>query len=765
MIRALVVALWLVVPAVAAAGTGWPATQAPAAPPAMLPAPQAPSSPAAPSTAPAVERDAQGRPVIRAVRTPAPIRVDGRLDEPVYASTPPVDAFIQVDPAPGAPATQKTELWIFFDDQYVYATFRCWEEHPERMIVNELRRDNVAIANNEYVAVSFDTMLDRLNGSFFTISAIGGRMDGQSSNDRAVSNDPNPIWLSRTGRFEGGWIAEAAVPFKSLRVQSARTQTWGLMAMRMNRWKNEVVFINAMPPARGAGAVAMMSRAATLVGMEVPPPGLNMDVKPFATASLTTDRPTRVSNRGNADAGLDVKWSFSRSASADLTLNTDFAQVEADDAQVNLTRFNLFFPEKRDFFLENQGTFAIGGIAAGGAGAGAGDAPVLFYSRRIGLNQGLAVPIQAGGRLTGRAGKYNVGLLNIRTGDDAATGAAATNFAVARLRRDLRTRTYVGGMITSRSRGDVRATGSELYTVDGAVGFFTDFNIYGYWARSRTPGVSTGDQSFRTQLDYGSDRYAVQAEHLSVGRSFNPEIGFVRRPDMRKTYGMFRFSPRPARAQRIRKFFWTTTANYIENTSGRLETRTIDSEFAMDFQTGDRVAVSATSNHEFLPRPFRIASTVTLPVDGYDFGFIRAGYTFGQQRKVSGAVSIERGTFYNGDRTTVSVSRGRAEVSSRLSIEPTLSLNRVRLRQGDFTNTVAGTRVTATMTPFMFASALIQYASATNTLSANVRFRWEYTPGSEFFVVYNDQRDTLRPGFPDLVNRAIIMKFTRLFRY
>ncbi len=336
---------------------------------------------------------------------------------------------------------------------------------------------------------------------------------------------------------------------------------------------------------------------------------------------------------------------------------------------------------------------------------------------------------------------------------------------MARLRRDLRSRTYIGGMVTSRSRGDVRTSSNELYTVDGAAGFFTDFNIYGYWARSRTSGVTSGDQSYRVQADYGSDRYSAQAEHLSIGRSFNPEIGFVRRPDMRKTYGMFRFSPRPRQARLVRKYFWTTTATYIENTSGRLEPRTLDSEFAMDFQSGDRLFASGTSNYEFLPRPFRIASTVTLPVAAYDFASVRAGYTFGQQRKVSGTVSLERGSFYNGDRTTLAVSRGRAEMSARLSVEPTLSLNRVHLAQGDFTTTVAGTRVTATMTPFMFTSALIQYTSASNTLSANVRFRWEYTPGSEFFVVYNDQRDTLRPGFPDVVNRALIVKFTRLLRY
>ena len=727
---------------------------------------QVPGEGPPPPVAPAVlARDAQGRATIRAVRLTTPLKLDGRLDDPIYESAPSIEGFVQVDPVPGTPVSQRTELWVFFDDRYVYATFKCWEEHPERMVANELRRDSIAMAQNEYVAVSFDSVHDRRTGNFFTVTPIGGRMDGQSSNDRAVSNDPNPIWISKTGRFEGGWVAEIAVPFKSIRSLPGREQVWGLMAMRANRWKNEIAFIVPMPPARGAGGVAMMSRAATLVGLEVPPAGLRLDIKPFATASLTTDRATRLDNKGEAAAGLDVKWAFTPSLSADVTVNTDFAQVEADDAQVNLTRFNLFFPEKREFFLENQGTFAVGGIAAGGGSAGGGDSPILFYSRRIGLSQGRAVPIRGGGRLTGRAGAYSLGLVDIRTSDDPLGGARATNFAIARVRRDVLRRSNIGAIVTNRSIGETRSGGNTLYGADSSLSFFTDLNVYSYWAKTQTTGLTGGDQSYRTQLDYASDRYGIQAEHLYIGAHFNPEVGFVRRPDMRKTYGQFRFSPRPKKATRVRKYFWTSSANYIENASGRLETRLVDSEFAMDLQSGDRFSASATADYEYLPRPFRISNTVTLPVGGYDFAFGRVAYTFGQQRHLSAGVSLERGSFYSGTRTTLGISRGRAEISAHLSVEPTASINWVDLREGSFTTTVIGTRVTATMTPLMFTSALIQYNSGSNTLAANVRFRWEYQPGSELFVVYNDQRDTVTRFFPDLQNRAVIVKINKLFRY
>jgi hypothetical protein len=635
------------------------------------------------------------------------------------------------------------------------------------MVINELRRDSVAITQNEYFAFEFDPFYDRRNGIFFTASPIGGRIDGQSSNEQTISTDFNPIWDSAPGRFDGGWVIEAAIPFKSMRYRPGRDQVWGFQAVRSNRWRNEVSFLVPMPPARGSGGIAMMSRAATVVGLEVPPPAINLDVKPYAIADLTTDRTAvpRVLNDPSGAVGLDVKYGVTQNLSADLTVNTDFAQVEADEQQINLTRFSLFFPEKREFFLENQGMFAFGGIAAGGRAAGSSDAPMLFYSRRIGLAQGRAVPIQGGGRLTGRVGAFSLGLLNIQTANDAEANARATNFSVVRLRRDILRRSNVGALFTSRSSREGGRGSNQTYGVDGTFTFLTDLNVNTYWARSRTPGLSGNDTSYRAQLDYPADRYGVQIEHLFIGDDFSPEVGFVRRRGMRKSFGEFRFSPRPQRNAVVRKYSWTGSFNYIENGAGRLETREVDAEFAVEMQSGDRLSAGYNGTYEFLPRPFRIAWGVVLPVGGYDYALARAGYDFGGQRVVSGNVSLEHGSFYGGDRTTLRLSRGRIELSAHLSVEPSLSLNWVDLAEGSFSSRVVGSRVTYTMTPEMFASALVQYNSGTNILGANVRFRWEYQPGSELFVVYNDQRDTELRGFPELQNRAVIVKINRLFRF
>jgi hypothetical protein len=254
-------------------------------------------------------------------------------------------------------------------------------------------------------------------------------------------------------------------------------------------------------------------------------------------------------------------------------------------------------------------------------------------------------------------------------------------------------------------------------------------------------------------------------EHLAVGDHFNPEVGFVRRDDMRRQFGQFRFSPRPRRNTRVRKFVWMGTITRIENGAGRLETRNAEGEFAIQFQNSDQFTLRYTNAYEFLRQPFPIAPAVTIPVGGYTFDNVLTGFNFGKQRPVSGNVTLERGTFYDGNRTAVGVAGSRVSFSTRLSIEPTISLNWVDLVEGAFTTTLVGSRITYAMTARMFASALVQYNSSTRTVASNIRLRWEYQPGSELFIVYNEQRDTLAPAFPALTNRAVILKVNRLFRF
>jgi hypothetical protein len=508
------------------------------------------------------------------------------------------------------------------------------------------------------------------------------------------------------------------------------------------------------------------------VGLEAPPPGRNIDVKPYVTSSLTTNRNVtpQVLNDPDADIGLDLKYAVTQGLSADLTINTDFAQVEADEQQINLTRFSLFFPEKREFFLENQGLFSFGGVQNTANVGFNNDAvqPILFYSRRIGLNEGRSVPLWAGGRLTGRAGPYSIGVLNVQTGDESPelpSAARATNFSVVRLKRDVLRRSAIGLIATGRSLTQVGDGHNVAYGVDGTFAFFENLAINTYWAQTKTTDLHGSDTSYRAQLDYNGDRYGLQLEQLGVGDDFNPEVGFIRRDDMSRSFAQFRFSPRPRNMPSVRKFRYMGGVTYVENGDGVLESRELEGEYAIEFQNQDQFIVGYSDMFEFLPRPFPIVPGVVIPVGGYDFENLRVGFNLGRQRRFSGNNLFEYGTFYNGHRTALSVSQARVSITNALSVEPTYSWNKVDLVQGAFTTHLAGSRVTYTMTPMMFVSALIQYNSSTRSVSTNARLRWEYRPGSEFFVVYNDDRNTAAGGFPNLTSRSIIVKLNRLFRY
>jgi hypothetical protein len=722
------------------------------------------SGPPAPVEPAVISRDQDGRATIRAVALSEPMRVDGALDESLYAAVPSMTDFVQVEPQLGAPATEKTEIWFAFDRDRVYISFRCWDSQPQRRVTKDLRRDGAAMfSGDDVVYVFLDPFYDRRNGMTFTINSLGGRSDGQVTGDQ-YNGDWNPIYDLAVGRFDGGWTVEMALPFKSLRYRAGQAQIWGFNASRTVRWRNEISVLVPVPPWRALSAARQAQLAGTIVGIEAPPGSTNLEVKPYAVSSVTTDANVspRVSNDVTSEVGVDVKYSLTQNLTADFTYNTDFAQVEADEQQVNLTRFSLFFPEKREFFLENQGTFAFGGNTVNGSG----DTPILFYSRRIGLNAGLPVAIDVGGRLTGRAGRYSLGLLNIRTADAPASQLPATSFSVVRVKRDVLRRSSLGVLYTGRSVGQDGGGRNSAYGVDGVFNFFNFLTITSYWARTHTAGLTSGDDtSYRTQLDYAGDRYGLQLGRLAIGSHFNPDVGYVRRADIRRSNALFRFSPRMPTMPSIRKLSWTGSVAYVEDGSGRLDSREQDAEFAVEFENADRVAVSYTDAYEFIPRPFRIATNVVVPVGGYDAETVALAYSTGPQRTITGTLRVEHGTFYGGHRTALSATRGRVSFGPRLSVEPSYSVNWVDVAAGSFTTHLLGSRVTHTMTPKTFASALLQYNSGRDVIAANVRLRWEYRPGSELFVVYNDERDTRARGFPELATRSLIVKINRLVRF
>ena len=721
-----------------------------------------------------VARDSEGRTTVRATRLTQEIRVDGRLDEEVYRTVQPISGFIQQLPNEGDLASERTDAWVFFDENSLYVTARAFDSAPpSEWVANEMRRDVAQLRQNDSFSFLLDTFHDRRNGVAFLVTPIGGYSDFAVTNEGNVNLDWNIVWDMRTGRFEGGWTVEIEIPFKSLRYQPGETQVWGIQLRRIVRRRNEAAYLTALPisAAPGNSVIAglwRVSEAATLVGLEVPPLSIDAEIKPYAIAGLRTDvnanPPTR--NDTNADAGLDVKYRLTQNLTADFTFNTDFAQVEVDERQINLTRFSLFFPEKRDFFLEGRGNFDFG--SGGGRGAGAG-APTLFFSRRIGLQGGQIIPITAGGRVTGKVGPFDVGVLNIQTGDEATSGAEPTNFTVVRVKRDVLRRSTVGAMFTNRSKSLLGDGSSQVYGVDGRFAFHDDFSFTGYFAKTQTLAGNREDQSYLGSFDYAGDRYGLSFGELVVEDNFIPEIGFVRRDNFRRRSASARFSPRPRSIDLVRRFVVSGRFEHIVTADeGVLETREGQLLLEAEFENSDQLSFFFNDNYELLTSPFTISPGVTLPTAGYNFRSFRASYRFGTQRPVSGQISIRTGGFWSGDNTSVSLSRGRVEITPQLSVEPSVTLNWVDLPEGSFNTQLVRTRFTYTVTPRMFFSGLLQYSSGGDSFSTNFRFRWEYSPGSELFVVYSEDRDTdpLMPDrFTELRNRGLVVKVTRLFRF
>ena len=716
------------------------------------------------------QRDADGQVVIRAQRLRERVVIDGKLDESFYSQFEPAADFVQVEPTYGEAATERTEVWVFFDDHAVYIGLRCFDSAMDRWGSLDLRRDSPGFGQAESVSVGLDPFFDRRNGLIFGVNAAGGLSDSAITNERDSNRDWNTIWDARVGRFDAGWTVEMEIPFKSLRYAPGE-QVWGINVRRSVRWKNEMSYLNQVPhmgsnsPQQG---LFRFSAAATLTGLAAPPESRLLEIKPYGITSLKTDLEANdpFSNRGSAGIGFDTKVGVTRGLVADFTYNTDFAQVEDDEQQVNLTRFSLFFPEKREFFLEGQGIFAFGGFARRRTG-NPGDIPLPFFSRRIGIDNATkrAVPIIGGGRLTGRAGAYSLGIVNIQTKEDQLSGQPTTNFAVVRVRRDIFRRSNIGILAVNRSANGSRRSGNQTFGVDGVFSFFEHLNINSFVSRTHTAGLRDNANSYRAQLEYNADRYGLVLENMMIGKGYNPEVGYVRRTDVRRNMAQVRFSPRPHSSRVVRRYEYSASVDdFARLSDGQLDTRVVEGTFGVEFQSSDILTIQLLDNAERLTEPYKVFGDIAIPAGRYDFTNLSAKYELGTQHPLSGEVTFESGGFYGGTRHSVGISQGLTEPLPNFMFEPGVSLNWVDTPQGQFVAKVLTGRFIYMFDPRTYVSALLQYNSDGGTMAINARFRWEYRPGSDLFVVYSDGRTTLERGFPRLQNRALTVKLTRFFR-
>jgi hypothetical protein len=392
----------------------------------------------------------------------------------------------------------------------------------------------------------------------------------------------------------------------------------------------------------------------------------------------------------------------------------------------------------------------------------------MFFSRQIGLNNGQAVPIQAGGRLMGKAGAYNVGVLSIRTDDviqpSSTAQVPATRFSVMRVRRDILRRSSIGIIAAERTPAVAADASNLVMGADLNLNLFTSVEAVSYYARTRTPGATGDEESYRGRFFYNGDKYGVDVDYLKVGDAFNPQMGFVARRDFRRTYLMARYSPRP-KLPGVRKLMWSANVDNIEGAAlGDLQTRTGQGTFRIDFESGDYFTVDAEHTEDRPDAPFGLPGGVVIRPGVYRYNQGTVSYSLGNTRKVTGVIAANTGSFYDGDQDAISYT-GRVDLTRQLAVEPRVALTRLNFRQRQVTTGLLSVRTNFSMTPRMFVTAFLQYNSAAHVVGLNTRFRWEYQPGSDFFFVYTEGRDTAVTGFPGLSNRQVVAKFTRLFRF
>lgn len=686
------------------------------------------------------------QPTAEATRIAQSPVVDGRLDDLAWQTAKPINTFRQRDPAEGELSTELTEVRIVYDDSHLYIGAAITDDEPAQIRATELRRDNT-LESDDTFAVVLDTYHDHRNAFMFRVNPRGTRFDALVRNEsRVLVANWDEQWTAAAVLTETGWSAEIAIPFKILRFASGDERVWGLNFERVIKRKNEFAY--------WAGwnrnyELTDISQSGHLVGISDIRQAERIRIRPYVVAgverfkALATPR-----NRFVREIGIDdLKFSLTSNLTVDGTLNPDFAQTEADALQINLTRFSLFFPEKRQFFIEGSDSFRM---TVGGPHFGPPPLDV-FYSRKIGLSDaGEPIPLVGGGKMTGKAAGFDVGFLNVQSGRHA--DSEGENFSVGRVRKEVLGRSYVGALVTNR-HGHGRF--NRVAAADARFVFMKYLNVAGLMAKSSASEKGGKNWVRQGAVEWRADKLEAAMQYIGIDPDFDPGIGFVRRHD--RLFGQrASFRPRPGgRLVRQLEFSPNNVAYY--NDAGVLLSRNSQMQVATSFHNGDRFEIDVRNITERLPRPFEIGP-VTLPVGSHEWnewGMTARTYN---GRKLSGVVGFILGDFYNGRKDSWNVA-GEVRPNENVSFQPAYSYNNVDLLQGSFDTHLIGLRSNVSFSTNLLTSAYVQYNSAGDLAALQVRFNYIFRTIDNVFISYNETRFT-DGVFSKKSNRSLVLKMT-----
>jgi hypothetical protein len=687
--------------------------------------------------------------VIHATRVNVAPVIDGVPNDSVWNLASPLTSFTQRELHEGAPATERTEVRIVYDERNLYIGVWCYDSLPEAIVANELKRDfNVDVEDD--FGVILDTHHDRRNGFMFYINPNGARYDALVTDEgQGVNPDWNALWDVRTSITPEGWFAEIEIPFSTLRFSDDPEQVWGINFVRNIRRKQEQDLWQAH--LRNFG-FQKLSQAGVMIGLKNIRRGNALEVKPYILAGVEHGyAPYSDARSTDKKLGLDIKYSLTPTLTLDVTTNTDFAQVEADRVYLNLTRFPLYFPEKRDFFLEGAGMFDTQ----------FGDQPVLFYSRRIGISASRELtPILGGIRLVGKAGPLNVGALTMETAE--ASGEPATNYAVVRVKRDLADQSYFGFMATNKQSS---LSFNRLFAVDGAMIRSDVFGsntliVGGVLAGTVNPGVTGNNLAYRIYADFPNDFINHFIGYRVVQENFDPQMGFADRTGFRKYSYTFSIRPRPEGIGMQYIQFTPVEVDYYTNMDGSVQ--------SMDYE-GRLLGFKTNSGEYFEWNIQRFADSPTDTTDffGNDidpstYWWSRWELQFGTNpsRPISFWSLCSWGGFYNGKRQRYTL-QPQARLGGHLTISLDYTRNEVQLPTGSFITDEAGASLEYGISTRLNSSILAQWNNQDKEINLNFRLHWIPRIGSDAYLVLNQAFDA--SGRIDPSRTTIVAKMSYLF--
>lgn len=736
--------------------------------------------------------DHRARPVVRAYRIDTPPTIDGLVNDPIWVEMQPATGFVQQEPNNGEPSTEQTEVRVAFDDDNLYLGVICLDSQPEHIVVTQNRRD-ASLENTDSVEILLDTFNDKQNGVVFGTSPTGIEYDAQVSKAgqgrggagtparaggagstggaqrggaAAVNINWDAVWTVRAQISARGWEAEFQIPLRTLRYHPGDDVGWGMNIKRNLRRRNEQSFWAPLSRAYTFNQVEMAGQVEHLSLKS----RHNLKLLPYVLGGVKQDF-TRLAGRNDPQhtAGLDVKFSLTNSLTLDATFNTDFAQVEVDDEQINLTRFDLFFPEKRPFFLENSGFFDFGSPQE----------TEIFFSRRIGIDDsGAQVPIDAGLRLSGKAGHYSLGLLNVQT--RRVDGIApSNNFSVARISREFGRRSSLGGIAVARQSTSSRVglpdrSTNSTYGMDLNLGLGRYANLFSYYAKSFTAGGNSSNQAGATTLAYDDSHSRIDVAYQEVGRNFNPEVGFVRRNGFRKpSFGYrYTFTPEGKHLRSIYPHFQWNRWYTIPAPGGPQGKESGFEHYHLDsrWQNGSQYGVAFNRNFERIDKPFEVFSGINIRPGAYQYSEIVANYSTDPSAVMFASGNTAIGNFYGGTIRTLNANGGY-RIGYDYTFTGSYVHNWIRLPEGNFNTDLVGWRFNWALSPKSYFQSFIQYNSRTDQVGVNLRLGLLSTSSTGLFIVYNSRILAIDYSDPHehvdrrTLSRAFFVKYNYLFDF